>query len=414
MKPIEISDRNRRSRSRNDRKKSISRERNNKRDERIRRSKSREVVKRQRSPKRVSKSPKRNKREPTRRDRSVTPQRKKEKSISPKRNKRSLTPKIIKQNPVSSRNDERERRRDFSPKRSDRNERRDERLQKTPPRDDRNRKDNRRSPIKNIQEKRSFTPKRSESPKNKERTQYLKSPVSKNTRKERSRSRSKVTQPRRENRQRSRSNSSTLSYSPARQNPERYKEILEQKSRKRSPSADRTRKPRRSRSGGDRRKIQPVVRLHDSGDDSDSDRRVDDYISNQNEKRERERELTMLKALKSDLAAKAKETIEKKRTVVSSAPITNKEVATFVEKAREIVQTVARAVEVATSLQQSSNEKNKIGIKPFKINENNSPKSRREVVEHLSREMVKEKSPEEEKVEVAVRKSRSKSVSSNE
>lgn len=332
-----------------------------------------------------------------------------------------MTPKTVNKN-APSRIDEksinsRERRRDFSPKRSDRNERRDERLQKTPPRDDHNRKDNRRSLSKNIQEKRSFTPKRSESPKNKERSKYLKSPVSKNTRKERSRSRSKITQSRKENRQRSRSNSSTLSYSPARKNPERYKEILELKSRKRSPSVDRSRKSRRSRSrsDGDRRKIQPVVRLHDSGEDSDSDRRVDDNTNNQNDERERQRELTMLKALKSDLAAKAKETIEKKRTVVSSAPITNKEVATFVEKAREIVQTVARAVEVATSMQQSSNERNKIGIKPFKINENNSPKSRREVVEHLNREMMKGKSPEQEKIDVAVnRKSRSKSVSSNE
>lgn len=331
-----------------------------------------------------------------------------------------MTPKTVNKN-ASSRieeksNNSRERRRDFSPKRSDRNERRDERLQqKTPPRDDRNRKENRRSLSKNIQEKRSFTPKRSESPKNKERSQYLKSPVSKNTRKERSRSRSKITQSRKENRQRSRSNSSTLSYSPARKNPERYKEILEQKSRKRSPSVDRSRKSRRSRSrsGGDRRKIQPVVRLHDSGEDSDSDRRVDDYTNNQNDERERQRELTMLKALKSDLAAKAKETIEKKQTAVSLAPITNKEVATFVEKAREIVQTVKRAVEVATSMQQSSNEKSKIGIKPFKIYENNSPKSRREVFEQLNREMIK--SPEQVKEVVATnRKSRSKSVSSNE
>lgn len=326
-----------------------------------------------------------------------------------------MTPKTVNKNAPSNRIDEksRERRRDFSPKRSDRNERRDEKLQRTPPRDDRNRKDNRRSLSKTIQEKRSFTPKRSESPK----TKYLKSPVSKNTRKERSRSRSKQLQSRKETRQRSRSNSSTLSYSPARQNPERYKEILEQKTKKRSPSVDRSKKLRRSRSrsGGDRRKIQPVVRLHDSGDESDGDRRLDDYANNQNDERERQREIILLKALKSDLAAKAKETIEKKRTVVSSAPITNKEVATFVEKAREIVQTVARAVEVATSLHQSSNEKSKIGIKPFKINENNSPKSRREVIEHLSREMNKDRSPEEEKVEVTVdRKSRSKSVSSNE
>lgn len=91
----------------------------------------------------------------------------------------------------------------------------------------------------------------------------------------------------------------SLSYSPARRNPERYKEILESKKSSEKP----------------KKQTGPVVKLHptdsdheSSGNEPESSSKVDDYLFDKNQ----EKELNRLKALKSELAAKAKESLERK------------------------------------------------------------------------------------------------------
>jgi serine/arginine repetitive matrix protein 2 len=98
-----------------------------------------------------------------------------------------------------------------------------------------------------------------------------------------------------------------LSYSPARRNPERYKEILDSK----KPSEKQGRK-----------QAGPVVKLHptdsdheSSGNDVGAASKVDEYLFDKNQ----DKELNRLKALKSELAAKAKESLERKLISESTA-----------------------------------------------------------------------------------------------
>lgn len=92
----------------------------------------------------------------------------------------------------------------------------------------------------------------------------------------------------------------SLSYSPARRNPDRYKEILDTKSKPNEKSA--------------KKQAGPVVKLHptesdnDESPDNNEPSKVDDYFIDKNQ----DKELNRLKALKSELTAKAKESLEKK------------------------------------------------------------------------------------------------------
>lgn len=92
----------------------------------------------------------------------------------------------------------------------------------------------------------------------------------------------------------------SLSYSPARRNPERYKEILESKHKLNE-------KPRKQTG--------PVVKLQsDSSDDEQNDVvKEDDFLIDRNQ----DKEFNRLKALKTELAAKVKESLEKK--IISEA-----------------------------------------------------------------------------------------------
>ncbi|XP_023305123.1 probable serine/threonine-protein kinase DDB_G0282963 isoform X2 [Lucilia cuprina] len=144
---------------------------------------------------------------------------------------------------------------------------------------------------------------------------------------------------------RSSRDSSELSYSPARRNPERYRDILEnaknQKTEKRKPAdkdaakapmlSEEREKDRREKGGrNDRNPAKPVVRLQSqSEDESDATERNAEKILDefQESKRERElKDLKMLEQLKSGIAAKAKEkikTIEKMAAFTSTSSSSN-------------------------------------------------------------------------------------------
>jgi hypothetical protein len=104
----------------------------------------------------------------------------------------------------------------------------------------------------------------------------------------------------------------SLSYSPARRNPERYKEILDAKTKSNEKA-----KKQVTAAG-------PVVKLHstssdrESSDNEESSSKVDDFMSID---KNQDKELNRLKALKSELAAKAKESLEKK--IISEAASTS-------------------------------------------------------------------------------------------
>lgn len=137
---------------------------------------------------------------------------------------------------------------------------------------------------------------------------------------------------------RSSRDSSELSYSPARRNPERYRDILETsknqrnlkpkdelkkditKSTKQSEEREKDRKER-----GVRNSAKPVVRLQSqSEDESDTTERNAEKILDefQESKRERElKDLKMLEHLKTGIAAKAKEKI---KTIEKMAASTSK------------------------------------------------------------------------------------------
>ncbi|KAG7188158.1 hypothetical protein KM043_013376 [Ampulex compressa] len=115
---------------------------------------------------------------------------------------------------------------------------------------------------------------------------------------------------RRSSRRRSKSSRrSTLSYSPVRKNPERYREILEEKRKKEGRQNQEGRGKERSKSNTRRSQVvAPRVSLRSS---SEEETELCEEEPKQ-EDEERIKELNTLKRLQSGLAAKARETIGKK------------------------------------------------------------------------------------------------------
>lgn len=168
--------------------------------------------------------------------------------------------------------------------------------------------------------------------------------------------------------------SRSLSYSPARRNPEKYREILDAKSK----ANEKNKKPA------------PVVKLHPTASDRESSdneapngnrsiEKVEDFLPID---RNQDKEFNRLKALKSELAAKAKESLEKK--IISEIASTSSAVpgksgsgrhssppqTIEPERAREM-EIVAQTVAISTKEKQAAikerEDKKKITIKPFKI-----------------------------------------------
>lgn len=178
-----------------------------------------------------------------------------------------------------------------------------------------------------------------------------------------------------------RSDSRSLSYSPARRNPERYREVAE----KHKKEQEKNKKP------------QPVVKLHPTSSDRESsDNEAQSVKSNDKVEEflpidkieETEKELNMLKALKSGLAAKAKQTLEKKK-IISEANNTyllktdagpNKSPVLEHDRVREMniaAQARSQDDDLTEAFPHKGKDdfKKKITIKPFKINEQHlSPK----------------------------------------
>jgi hypothetical protein len=191
-----------------------------------------------------------------------------------------------------------------------------------------------------------------------------------------------------------------LSYSPARRNPEKYRDILGRR------SSDKNRKPA------------PVVKLTTSDrDSSDSEtengnkstEKVEEFLPID---RNQEKELDRLKALKSELAVKAKESLEKKiiseiaSTSSNSTAVSGRQQRNLSppqpERAREM-EIIAQTVAIS-SREKKDREEKKIVIKPFKINDTSPLKTM------PSSESAK---PEVASRPVATRKSRSRSKSSH-
>lgn len=136
----------------------------------------------------------------------------------------------------------------------------------------------------------------------------------------------------------------SLSYSPARRNPDRYKEILESKSKLNEKA---------------RKHTGPVVKLHPTESDNESPdnnkeetSKEDDYFIDKNQ----DKELNRLKALKSELTAKAKESLEKKLISESNtggAPrkVDTNPVIQQVAAARNNEKEVAKALSIAKAQQ---------------------------------------------------------------
>lgn len=141
------------------------------------------------------------------------------------------------------------------------------------------------------------------------------------------------------------------------------------------------------------KKPAPVVKLHPTTSDRDSS---DNEAPNGNKSiekveefspidRNQDKELNRLKALKSELAAKAKESLEKKiiseiASTSSGAPGSGRQVSPpqIIEpmRAREM-EIVAQTVAISTKEKQAAHkereDKKKITIKPFKISDGSSP-----------------------------------------
>lgn len=161
-----------------------------------------------------------------------------------------------------------------------------------------------------------------------------------------------------------------MSYSPANRNPEKYREILVSKNRSNEST-----------------KPAPVVKLHPIDRES-SDQEVCSEQKLIHEllsiDRSQDNELHRLKVLKSELAAKAKESLEKKKITESastsgkisnrcfSSPPLNIEP----ERAREM-KIVAQTAAISTNEKQAAIKKqekqSKIEIKPAKVTEASSP-----------------------------------------
>jgi hypothetical protein len=128
-----------------------------------------------------------------------------------------------------------------------------------------------------------------------------------------------------------------------------------------------------------------VVKLHPSASDRDSaevesrgESKVDDFLP-LDRNQDSDKELNRLKALKSELAAKAKESLEKKKSNESSSTSTAKPgrrdaspPSVDFERAREM-EIVAQTAAINTKEKQAAtkerDDRKKISIKPFKINE---------------------------------------------
>lgn len=220
--------------------------------------------------------------------------------------------------------------------------------------------------------------------------------------------------PERKNRNDRKSRSRSLSYSPARRNPEKYREILDTKN---SRSNDRNKKPA------------PVVKLHPTTSDRDSSDetrggsksidKVEEFLPID---RSQDKELNRLKALKSELAAKAKESLEKK--IISESASTSSVVPGKTSSGRNVtppqnvvreMEIVAQTVAISTKEKQAAikerEDKKKITIKPFKINDGSSPKKNAgEIAKndaHTGQKPIEKSNVESEKE----RKSRSRSRS---
>lgn len=152
----------------------------------------------------------------------------------------------------------------------------------------------------------------------------------------------------------------------------------------------------KNRSNERARKPAPVVKLHpttsdrDSSDEtrggSKSNDKVEEYLPID---RNQDKELNRLKALKSELAVKAKESLEKK--IISEIASTSAAVPGRKSTGRNVtppqsiepvrvreMEIVAQTVAINTKEKQAAikerEEKKKITIKPFKINDATSPK----------------------------------------
>lgn len=227
------------------------------------------------------------------------------------------------------------------------------------------RQERRKSPV---ARKRSAS--RSKSPISRKVSRYSRSPASRYSR---------GANRNRPNERRTRSRS--LSYSPARRNPEKYRELLDTK----------------DRSNEKNRKTAPVVKLHPTTSDRDSSENETRGGSRSIEKveeflpidRNQDKELNRLKALKSELAAKAKESLEKKIISEIASTSTNTSVPgkSYLrhvspvkniepERAREmkiVAQTVAISTKEKQAAKKEREDQKKISIKPFKINDGSSP-----------------------------------------
>jgi serine/arginine repetitive matrix protein 2 len=203
---------------------------------------------------------------------------------------------------------------------------------------------------------------------------------------------------------RHRSESRSLSYSPARRNPERYREVLEKK------HSDKVKKP------------QPIVKLHPTSSDRESSDneahslksidKVDEFLQIDKDQ-ETEKELNMLKALKSGLANKVKQNLEQKKiiseTLVSLASEKKSPVLEHGRVREMNIAAQARSQDTSEVFPHKTKDdfRKKITIKPFKLSETSPLKAEEKKLDQRSDEKevrVEEKSD---------RKSRSRSTSSH-
>uniref|UniRef100_A0A336LTJ6 CSON004355 protein n=1 Tax=Culicoides sonorensis TaxID=179676 RepID=A0A336LTJ6_CULSO len=199
-----------------------------------------------------------------------------------------------------------------------------------------------------------------------------------------------------------RSSSRSLSYSPAKRNPERYRDILEEKDKMKRSVAKRTSNsrsssysPKKRKSGDDKKLInlspvdnrqknkikpKPVVKLHPTDDRSPLDSEQEEIISNVNEEIpsgviKTSSELLQLKA---QLAAKAKKTLQEKKTVEQPEfiPITvevrehkSSKVQKLNDSNKEPKENRIDHEQYHSHTDTNIKNSNKIVIKPFKIHD---------------------------------------------
>ena len=160
----------------------------------------------------------------------------------------------------------------------------------------------------------------------------------------------------------------------------------ESKSRRRDRTPSKRHDKNRSKSPS-RPVIKPVVKLQSPENSSSSEdeeivkkmtekraeQDLDAFLPLDENKEQREKELTLLRALKSGLAAKAKQTLEKKRTEeINTAEATRDRRNENREKAIQI-----QSAEISQSNSEHS-DKSRLMIKPFKIDNHVLVKAERE------------------------------------